>query len=74
MKSTKELKCYDVYLKRKESNVSIFCTGGKKCIECGKVIYHDRWNISPKLAEERWAHQEARKREIDEVADFLDLM
>ena len=48
--------------------------GGKKCIKCGLRIYHDKWNISPQLAEERWAHKEARKREIDEVADFLDLM
>ena len=49
-------------------------TGGKKCLECGKRIYHDKWNITPKLAEDRWAHQEARKREIEEVSDFLDLM
>ncbi|XP_065072274.1 uncharacterized protein LOC135696715 [Rhopilema esculentum] len=62
------LGCMDAYMKTPPF------TGGKKCIECGKVVYHDRWNISPKLAEERWAHQEARKREIDEVADFLDLM
>ena len=47
---------------------------GKKCLECGKRIYHENWNITPKLAEERWAHQEARKREIEEVSDFLDLM
>ena len=45
--------------------------GGKKCIDCGKRIFHDKWNITPKLAEERWAHQQARQREIDEVVDFL---
>ena len=28
-------------------------------------------NISPHIAEQRWAHQQARQREIDEVADFL---
>ncbi|XP_041452763.1 uncharacterized protein LOC121405854 [Lytechinus variegatus] len=46
-------------------------TGGKKCPSCGKRIYHDKWNITPKVAEERWAHQEARRRELDEVVDFL---
>ncbi len=28
---------------------------------------------SPRLADERWAHKEARKREVAEVADFLGL-
>lgn len=46
-------------------------TDGKKCPRCNLRIYHDKWNISPKLAEERWAHKEARQREIDEVVDFL---
>lgn len=45
--------------------------GGKKCPKCKQRIFHDKWNIQPKLAEDRWAHQEARKREIAEVADFL---
>lgn len=45
----------------------------KKCLACGKRIFHNKWNISAKLMEERWAHQEARKREVDEVADFLGL-
>ena len=45
----------------------------KKCPTCGKTIFHDKWNVSAKLMEERWAHQEARKREVDEVADFLGL-
>ena len=45
--------------------------GGKKCPKCKQRIFHDKWNVPPKLAEDRWAHQEARKREIAEVADFL---
>lgn len=45
----------------------------KRCLSCGKRIFHDKWNVSAKLMEERWAHQEARKREVDEVADFLGL-
>jgi len=52
----------------------LYFTGGKKCLKCGLRIYHDKWNISPQLAEERWAHKEAREREIEEVSDFLDLM
>lgn len=45
----------------------------KKCPACQKRIFHDKWNVSARLMEERWAHQEARKREVDEVADFLGL-
>ncbi|XP_071941194.1 uncharacterized protein [Antedon mediterranea] len=46
-------------------------TGGKKCPACGKRIYHDKWKITPKTAEERWAHEQARQRELEEVVDFL---
>lgn len=46
-------------------------SGGKKCLECKERLSHDKWNVQPKLAEDRWAHQEARKRELAEVADFL---
>ena len=58
------------------AHVSLFCdnlffSGGKKCPTCNQRIFHDKWNVPPKLAEDRWAHQEARKREIAEVADFL---
>lgn len=60
--------CLDEYMKTPPF------TGGKKCLKCGLRIYHDKWNISPELAEERWAHKEARQREIEEVTDFLDLM
>lgn len=48
-------------------------TGGKKCLKCKERLFHDKWNVAPKLAEERWAHQEARKREVAEVAEFLGL-
>ena len=60
--------CLDVYMKTPPFD------GGKKCPKCGKRIYHEKWNISPELAEQRWAQKEARKREIEEVTDFLDLM
>ncbi|KAG1664956.1 putative glycosyltransferase STELLO1 [Nymphon striatum] len=41
--------------------------GGKKCIGCNNRIYHEKWKISPDLAEARWAHHEAKRRELDEV-------
>lgn len=46
--------------------------GGKKCPGCGQRIYHDKWAISERLAEDRWAHEQARVRELEEVADFFE--
>ena len=55
----------------------IFLIGGKPCLhtDCRKRIFHEKWKASrdPKLAEDRWAHQEAKRRELDEVVDFLGL-
>ena len=45
--------------------------GGKQCVVCGSRIYHNKWHISPELAEARWAHKEAKHRELDEVKDFF---
>lgn len=45
--------------------------GGKECPACASIIYHDKWKDSEKTREERWAHKEAKQRELDEVADFL---
>ncbi|XP_037818986.1 uncharacterized protein LOC119608585 [Lucilia sericata] len=42
-------------------------TGGS----CGIRLAHDRWVISVKVAESRWAQKQARQRELDEVVDFL---
>ena len=47
-------------------------SGGKKCPACRKRIFHDKWKVPPEVAEARWAHKEARKRELDEVVDFLE--
>lgn len=47
-------------------------TGGKKCPTCGQRIYHEKWGVSDKLAEDRWAHQQARARELAEVEDFFN--
>lgn len=57
--------CLDKYMKTPPFQ------GGKKCPACKQRIYHERWKITPKLAEERWAHHEAKKRELSEVVDFL---
>lgn len=57
--------CLDKYMKTPPF------AGGKNCPRCRARIYHNSWNITPELAEARWAHQEAKKRELDEVMDFL---
>ncbi|KFM61994.1 hypothetical protein X975_01440, partial [Stegodyphus mimosarum] len=44
--------CLDTYIKTPPFH------GGKKCPSCKQRIYHDKWKITPKLAEDRWAHQE----------------
>ena len=44
---------------------------GKKCPACNNTIYHEKWNATPKLAEDRWAHKQAKQRELEEVVDFL---
>ncbi|XP_012278338.1 uncharacterized protein LOC105698565 [Orussus abietinus] len=46
--------------------------GGKKCPKCGQRVYHEKWGLSDQLAEDRWAHQQARDRELEEVADFFE--
>ncbi|XP_070541499.1 uncharacterized protein [Ptychodera flava] len=58
--------CLDTYMKTPPF------TGGKLCPGCKQRIYHGEWNITPKLAEDRWAHKEAKRRELDEVVDFLE--
>ena len=45
---------------------------GKKCPSCELKIYHDKWRVTDKLAEDRWAHQQARERELEEVTDFFN--
>lgn len=45
--------------------------GNKRCKECQTRISHHKWTLSDRLAENRWAHQEARNRELSEVEDFF---
>ncbi|ELU12713.1 hypothetical protein CAPTEDRAFT_129847 [Capitella teleta] len=58
--------CLDKYMKTPPF------IGGKKCLACEKRIFHEKWKATPELAEARWAHQEARHRELAEVVDFLE--
>ncbi|XP_063987514.1 uncharacterized protein LOC135167839 [Diachasmimorpha longicaudata] len=60
------LKCLRTYM-----NTPPF-HGGKKCPGCGQRVYHDKWGLTDKLAEERWAHAQARAREFAEVVDFFE--
>jgi len=58
-------KCLDAFMKTPPFD------GGKKCPECEKRIYHSKWNASPEVAEARWAHEQAKHRELADVVDFL---
>ncbi|KAL6254596.1 hypothetical protein P5V15_014648 [Pogonomyrmex californicus] len=60
------LKCLMTYMKTSPFH------GSKKCPDCGQCIYHDKWGLTDKLAEARWAHQQARERELAEVEDFFN--
>lgn len=46
-------------------------TGGKKCPGCGQRIYHEKWKVTPELAEARWATEQAKARELGDVVDFV---
>lgn len=46
--------------------------GGKKCPNCDKQIFHEKWKATPEVAEARWAHKQAKRRILDEVTDFMD--
>lgn len=45
--------------------------GGKKCPGCGQRIYHEKWKVTPELAEARWAAEQAKARELGDVVDFV---
>lgn len=50
---------------------SVRSSNSNKQSFCGIRLAHDRWVVNVKLAEARWAQQQARKRELEEVIDFL---
>jgi len=44
---------------------------GKKCPGCGNRIYHEKWKVTPELAEARWASEQAKARELGDVVEFI---
>lgn len=66
------------HVKQPKPNVQIghrkksasFSEGPEESV-CGIRLSHDRWGLSVKLAEARWAQQQARVRELEEVIDFM---
>jgi len=44
---------------------------GKKCPGCGNRIYHEKWKVTPALAEARWACEQAKARELGDVVEFV---
>jgi len=46
--------------------------GGKKCPTRGELVCHDNWRLSERLAEDRWAHEQAKDRELQDVTDFFN--
>ena len=57
---------------KKQLNKIPNISGGKKCLACDLKIYHEKWKVTPQLAEARWAHEQARERELGEVVEFFD--
>lgn len=45
----------------------------RQCLVCSKRIYHPDWPEDVKAIERTWQAQQAKKREISDVADFLDM-
>ncbi|XP_075259440.1 uncharacterized protein LOC142351203 isoform X1 [Convolutriloba macropyga] len=43
----------------------------KQCPVCKLTIYHERWKETPQVLADRWAHKQAKQRELEEVIDFL---
>lgn len=43
----------------------------KPCPVCGKRMYHKSWPSDVKKLEKRWANEQAKKREIGEIATLL---
>lgn len=59
-------RCLDKYMKTPPFGT------GKFCATCGKQIFHEKWQISASVMEQRWANRQAKQRELDEVVDFLE--
>lgn len=44
---------------------------GKTCLHCGAKLQHAKLLTDEKILEQRWIHQQAREREIKDVAEFM---
>ncbi|KAL8575354.1 hypothetical protein ACOMHN_048647 [Nucella lapillus] len=59
-------RCLDKYMKTPPFAAGKFCPADKK------QIFHERWQTSASVMEQRWAHKQAKQRELEEVMDFLE--
>lgn len=71
------MKSHEIFVYRTDSNRAHPTKSSKSAIQlnkentCDVRISHDRWALNIRLAEARWAQQQARERELLEVKDFL---
>ena len=63
------LRCLESYMSRPPFK------DGKGCLapKCGKPVFHEAWKKDAKVAEKRWAMEQARLREIQDVEDEFEL-
>lgn len=62
------LACVDKYLHEPP-----FVAEGKPCLVCRRRVLTQRWDADHKTLERRWASKQAKQREVEDVADMLDL-
>lgn len=46
---------------------------GKVCPLCSQIVHHPDWTTDVKKLEKRWANEQNKERELDEVSDCFDL-
>ncbi|XP_076444914.1 uncharacterized protein LOC143282914 [Babylonia areolata] len=59
-------RCLDKYMKTPPFAAGKFCPVDKK------QIFHEKWQTSASVMEQRWAHKQAKQRELEEVMDFME--
>ncbi|XP_017047352.1 uncharacterized protein LOC108092327 [Drosophila ficusphila] len=59
------------YMGRPQAGGGASVSRSPEDVVCGIKLAHDRWVVSVKTAEARWAQKQARQRELEEVVDFL---
>eukprot|EP01029_Cantina_marsupialis_P020703 TRINITY_DN486_c0_g1_i1.p1 TRINITY_DN486_c0_g1~~TRINITY_DN486_c0_g1_i1.p1 ORF type:complete len:448 (+),score=141.24 TRINITY_DN486_c0_g1_i1:61-1404(+) len=58
-------KCLDKFIREPPFGIA--------CPSCSERVYHPKWPSDIKKLEKQWAKQQAKKRELSEVSEFLDL-